>query len=252
MRPLRAIAVLAALAAAAPALGGPPPKPKIAILKFSTAKAATGQATVADGVLEAATSFAQADAETFGLYHVMSHSDLEATLGVQAQRMKLGCTDDSNCIAEIAGALGVERILVGKLNRVGSSVVIDLVIINAKNASRMSHVVYTHSGGDESLMNSVHVAAKQLFDAHLPVITGYLEVNSVPPGIQVSIEGTPLGPTPVLATRRVREGKRQLTFRTATGELVREVEVKVGQVAVVMLDPKKPEGIEITYRAPRR
>src|SRR5260221_10348978 len=103
--------VIAALLLLSPLAAAAEIHTKLAVLDFTTAKVSAGQPTMNEAILDAATSVAQAEMEHFGFYKVVSRSDIQAAMGVQAQKVKFGCTDDAACLAEIAGALGVERIM---------------------------------------------------------------------------------------------------------------------------------------------
>ncbi len=64
-----------------------------------------------------------------GQFKVITSRDLEAILGFEAQKDLLGC-DEATCIAEIGGALGVERIVAGHIGRVGSTFVVSIKVLN--------------------------------------------------------------------------------------------------------------------------
>lgn len=51
---------------------------------------------------------------------VTSGRDIEAMLGLERQKQLLGCDENSACIAELGGALGVDFLLVGDVARVGA------------------------------------------------------------------------------------------------------------------------------------
>lgn len=246
-----------AWASAATAPATPAPKrPKIAVLQITASKGADGKPSFADAVLDAITSVVQIQVEKLGYYDVVSRSDIEAALGVEATKMKLGgCNDDSSCVAEIAGALGVEKVLYGRLNRISAqSVVIDLVILNAKSSARMGHVVKTHQGSVDALVGAAKAATDELIKQHVDFVSGYLEVKTSKPGVPVSVEGQSLGVTPVTANldQRLREGKRIVTLRSAVkGDIKQEVEIKVGQVAMLYVSLDTLEH-EVKYREAKK
>src|SRR4051794_21934292 len=49
---------------------------------------------------------------------VISESDIGALLGLERQKLMVGCDDDA-CLAQIGGALGVEYLLTSEASRVG-------------------------------------------------------------------------------------------------------------------------------------
>src|SRR4051812_36888184 len=63
---------------------------------------------------------AQRLAEKFSGYgiKVLTSHDVEAVLGMERQKQLMGCADDSSCLTEIVGALGVDGILLADLGRI--------------------------------------------------------------------------------------------------------------------------------------
>lgn len=94
-------------------------------------------------------------------YQVVSHDEIEAMLGFEAQKNMLGC-DDSSCLAEIAGALGVDKVVSGKVGKVGQTFVINITLIDQKNARVEKRVVRTVKGQDDVLIMTIQNAAHEL------------------------------------------------------------------------------------------
>jgi hypothetical protein len=86
-----------------------------------------------------ATSFEQTLAtrlQETKLVRVTTQSDVATILGVERQRQLLGCaTDSSNCIAELAGALGVEGLITGEIALVGKVYQLTVRILSARDAT---------------------------------------------------------------------------------------------------------------------
>src|SRR5512137_287500 len=59
---------------------------------------------------------------------VITRKEIEAVLSLEAQKQMLGCQTDA-CIAEIGGALGVERLVAGDLARLGESWLFHLKVV---------------------------------------------------------------------------------------------------------------------------
>ncbi len=64
-----------------------------------------------------------------GVKRVLGVDDVKAVLGFEKQRQLMGCTDDS-CVAQFGNVLGVQRIVAGSVGRLGSSLVIEIRLIN--------------------------------------------------------------------------------------------------------------------------
>jgi hypothetical protein len=97
---------------------------------------------------------------------VLTQSDMSALLGVEKTRQMMGCTD-SGCMAEIGGALGVDRIVHGSIGKVGGSLVVNLSALDARRASTAASVSERLRGADAVAFLDVHprVAVALLADA---------------------------------------------------------------------------------------
>lgn len=66
-------------------------------------------------------------------WRVTSARDVEALLGLERQRQLLGCGADSSCVAELAGALGVDFVLSGSVVRSESGYLANLRILATRD-----------------------------------------------------------------------------------------------------------------------
>lgn len=63
---------------------------------------------------------------------VTTQRDINQLLGMERQRQLLGCPpEEGSCLAELAGALGVEAIVMGSLARTESGLLVNLRVLNA-------------------------------------------------------------------------------------------------------------------------
>lgn len=86
---------------------------------------------------------------------VMSESDIAALLGMEKTKEMLGCTD-AGCIAEVGGALGVDRVIHGSIGRVGSSLLVNLSSLDPKRAVHASSVSERLKGStDEGFLDAL-------------------------------------------------------------------------------------------------
>jgi TolB-like protein len=67
-------------------------------------------------------------------YEVVSQSDINAMLGFERQKRALGCSEDSSCLAEIGGALGVDFMLTGQVGQIGSRYRISVLAVDTRKA----------------------------------------------------------------------------------------------------------------------
>lgn len=93
---------------------------------------------------------------------VMSEADISALLGMERTRTMLGCTD-AGCIAEVGGALGVDRVVHGSIGRVGSSLLVNLSSLDPKRASTAASVSERLKGAsDEAFLDALPRIVDQL------------------------------------------------------------------------------------------
>lgn len=71
---------------------------------------------------------------------ITTASEVQAVLGLERQKQLLGCEEDTSCLIEIAGALGVDGIVLGSVARFGDSYGVNLKIIDAKNSEKWAGV----------------------------------------------------------------------------------------------------------------
>ncbi len=118
---LACAALVPALASAAPA------KVKIAVMEVRSVQGvAEGTAAIISDIV--VSEVARRHAE------VVSKSDVAAMVGFEKEKQMLGCSEDSLCLAEIGGALGVDYMLTGQVGQIGSRYRISLLLVDAKRA----------------------------------------------------------------------------------------------------------------------
>jgi hypothetical protein len=86
---------------------------------------------------------------------VMAESDISALLGMEKTKEMLGCTD-AGCIAEVGGALGVDRIVHGSIGRVGTSLLVNLSSLDTRKAAHAASVSERLKGAsDEGFLDAL-------------------------------------------------------------------------------------------------
>lgn len=74
-----------------------------------------------------------------GGIRVITHTEIKSLLGVERQRQLLGCAQDqSECLAEIADALGSAGLLIGTLSKGDSGFLITLRVLDTRSGSELS------------------------------------------------------------------------------------------------------------------
>lgn len=94
---------------------------------------------------------------------VLSDADIAAAIGLERQKQLLGCTDDSACLTEIGGALGVDRLVHGSIGRVGESLVVTITSIDPGSSRAMASVSERLRGSsDEIFLDALPGIVSQL------------------------------------------------------------------------------------------
>jgi hypothetical protein len=84
---------------------------------------------------------------------VLSARDIESVLGLERQKELLGCAAQSSCIAELAGALGVDGLLIGDLGKIGTDFAVNLRVLNALDGTTLA--LFNERTGDETRLPSL-------------------------------------------------------------------------------------------------
>ena len=133
-------------------------KVKIAVMELRA------EAGIAAGVRDLLYERLLREVEKAGQHEVLGRTDIESMLGLEADRQKLGCFDDSSCIAEIGGALGVRYMLTGNLGRIGESLLFNIKRIDVNQAKAVGRVSRRIKGGtDEQLLDALPSIVAELF-----------------------------------------------------------------------------------------
>ncbi len=70
---------------------------------------------------------------------VTTANEIQSLIGFERQKQLLGCTDaSSSCLAELAGALGVDGLVTGSVAKFGNTFAINLKIVSAQDSRALS------------------------------------------------------------------------------------------------------------------
>jgi TolB-like protein len=103
--------------------------PKLIVLPLQVAGG------VETGIGSALTEAVTTEVSARGFFQVLSSKDVETLLSVERQRELLGCSEDSsNCVTELAGALGARFVLSGSVARLGEAYQLNLQTLDSQKA----------------------------------------------------------------------------------------------------------------------
>src|SRR5437660_1662129 len=72
-------------------------------------------------------------------FRVTTKSEISALLGFERQKSLMGCGETAtNCLAELAGALGVDGLIVGSLAKTPRGFVMNLKVVSALDARQLA------------------------------------------------------------------------------------------------------------------
>jgi len=137
--PLRAAAVLSLLALAPPVRAADPspanaqrarPRRSIAVLAVAGAGLDPDAAKLVEELVVGSL-------DATGRFKVTSRNDMAAVLGFEKQKQVMGC-EEASCIAEIAGALGVELVAAPRAGRLDDLTMLTLSIVDVKSAAALA------------------------------------------------------------------------------------------------------------------
>ena len=93
---------------------------------------------------------------------VISSAEVQNMLGLERQKALLGC-DSSSCLTELAGALGVDELLAGKIGKIGQTFVLELRRMDVNNARVIATTTRTLRGEEDGLIEAVQSAVAELY-----------------------------------------------------------------------------------------
>lgn len=140
---------------------------------------------------------------------VLGMSDVEALLEVESDRAQLGCTDDNSCLAELGGALGVDKIITGEVGRVGKRLLIGLRMIDREAVVVDNRVTEAFEGPDEQLLFATRHAVRTLLGIEADG-EGKLVVTANRSGATLFVDGERKGTVPGPPLDGLKPGKHAL------------------------------------------
>jgi TolB-like protein len=83
-------------------------------------------------------------------FTVLARSDLQQMLELEAERSAIGCDLDSNsCLAEVAGAMGAQYVVSGRMGKLGSKITVTLNLFDSHQASNISRTNFDSDALDQ-------------------------------------------------------------------------------------------------------
>jgi TolB-like protein len=166
---LIAPALVAALLAASPEVA----PTKIAVLPLTAGEG------ISDKTAASLTEAAAAEVRRVPGIQLITQQDVVTLMGFKRERALLGCQEES-CVAEVGGAIGVDRLVIGTLSKLGESLFATLKLMDVKRGKVLSQ-------SDRRLRNGT---IDDLLDA-LPAMTTELMAAAPVPAPRPAVVATP-------------------------------------------------------------
>jgi hypothetical protein len=145
---------------------------------------------------------------------VISRDDMTAMLRLEQDKAFLGCSDDTSCIAEIGGALGVDKLVVGHVGKIKDSYVVSLRLIDPREARVDSRITESFRGDEDQLIRAVRHAGRKLLGVGSGAV-GKLAVSSSEEEAEVFLDDQKHGELPMAPIADLRVGRH--TLRVSKG-----------------------------------
>lgn len=161
--------------------------------------------------------------------NVIAPDDLRALLEQESRKQLAGCTDDS-CLTEIAGALGVDALVAGRISKLDQKgFVVSLSLIEAKEARALGHVSETWGGESIGLLELVTPMVDELFSGGQKLV-GSIEIEGAASGSRILIDDQVRGTAPAGQMADIPIGARHVQVTSEDHQPVdRWVVVKKGE-----------------------
>lgn len=171
------------------------------------------------------------EAQKAGGFEVLGPEAVERAHGRAALRRLVDCADDARCLAEAARPLAAARVVAGWLSRTETAYRVGVVYVDVKRGEAIAFFSREVPIGSRRLLAELAAAMPAMLrgEADAP---GTLAVTSNVPGADVSVDGRPVGRTPVNV--RLGPGRHQVRV-TRQGYIQQEphwVEVAAGETTL--------------------
>ena len=140
---------------------------------------------------------------------VIGRDDIAAMIELEAEKAALGCEDNTECLAELGDALGVDHLVVGSVGQVAGSYVISLRLVATKDVKVETRVTETFAGSEAILLDAIAHAGKALLGL-LVSEPGAILVTAAAEGAEVTIDGQLRGALPLRPITGLSPGRHEV------------------------------------------
>ncbi len=110
-------------------------KPKLAVLELTAAGGV--DIKVAGALTETITQ----EVANAGFFSVLSSREVQTLVGFERQKQMMGCSEESSCLTELAGAMGARFVMSGTLAKLGEAYQLSLQVLDSNKAQPVGRTV---------------------------------------------------------------------------------------------------------------
>ncbi len=141
---------------------------------------------------------------------VIGRDDVASLLELESEKARMDCATEMDCLAEIGGALGVDKLVVGTAGKLGESYLISLRLIDV-NAGRVdSRVNESLKGLEDQLIPAVRFAGRRLLGLEQRDQPGTLYLTGSEKAAKVYLDDEELGQLPLKPIAALAAGRHSL------------------------------------------
>ncbi len=160
-------------------------------------------------------------------FDAISQADVSAMIGFEKQKKMLGCSEDSSCLAEIGGALGVEYVLSGQVGQIGSRYHLSFQLLDARKARVVGRAARFSDRDEDALAAAAQAAVAEL----LGNVVASQKVAGAPPAAakDFAVKESAPKPAPQVAkapAAKAQAAKPDLAVRAPSATATAEVRGK--------------------------
>ena len=123
-------------------------------------------------------------------FEVFGQADITNMLGLEIQRQLAGCADES-CLAEVGGALGVDRAVFGSLGLIDDVFLFNLKLVNLQTARVEARVSESVTGGEAKLIQTARAAVATILARAEPMEEAESPTEPVEPTLAKELTAQP-------------------------------------------------------------
>lgn len=119
-----------------------------------------------------------------------------------------GCQGEADCLSQIGMLTGATLVVSGVLGTLGDVFSLDIRLVDVATKQEIRRVAQTWSGEEKFLIEVMRQTATRLLKPE--AYNGQLEINVSAPGVEIIIDGDPMGRTPLEAPLKLSPGRHAL------------------------------------------